>query len=73
MGIPMISNEAMARFRYLVAALLMLLAVPVGAAEVQFPSRPIRLPVGYAPGSGADLIAWLLANKFAQFIVLCSA
>jgi tripartite-type tricarboxylate transporter receptor subunit TctC len=63
MEIPMISNDAMARFRYLVAALLMLLAVPVGAAEVQFPSRPLRLPVGYAPGSGADLVARLLANK----------
>jgi hypothetical protein len=51
--------------RFLLAALCVLvsavsLAATTGAA---YPSRPIKLTVGYAPASGADVVARLIANE----------
>ena len=51
------------RWGFLVAAVLM--AQPVGAQD-NYPSRPVRLLVGVAPGSTADVSLRLLAQKFSQ-------
>lgn len=42
------------------------LALPVVAADAQFPSRPIRLLVGYAPSSGADVTARFVAERLQE-------
>jgi len=50
--------------RFLLAALLTALLCHGGAA--QYPSRPIRLLVGFPPGGGPDIVARLLAPKLAE-------
>ena len=46
-----------------IAALIM---VPVFALAQSFPSKPVRMIVGYAAGGGADVLARLLAPKLAD-------
>src|SRR5829696_6874698 len=47
------------------AAALLPAAAPL-AQEASYPSRPVRLLVGYPAGSAADLIARPLAQKLAE-------
>lgn len=42
------------------------LATPSARAQSSYPSRPIRLVVGFAPGSGADLIARMFGQKLGE-------
>lgn len=51
----------------LVAAALALTAPPAGAQD-GYPSRPVRLLVGVAPGSTADVSLRILAQKFSQIL-----
>ena len=55
-------------------ALLCLLALPAGAPAQPYPSKPVRVIVGLAPGGGTDYQARLFSQKLAenlrqQFIV----
>ena len=53
------------------AALLLALAAPVLAAPAfadDYPSRPIRLIVPYAPGGGADSVARIVAKRVSESI-----
>ena len=56
------------------AAVLMLLAGAVEAAEAPYPARPIRVLVGYGAGGGADvatrLIAPRMSERFGQPVVV---
>ena len=47
-------------------ALLFLLAANAATTVAQWPSKPIRMVVTYAPGGGADLMARILADPLAK-------
>src|SRR5262245_29122300 len=57
-------------FRAAVAGLLMLAALAGGhapaAAQGDYPSRPVRLIVGFGPASAADITARALAQRLSQ-------
>lgn len=50
------------------AALLcgLLLAMPAHAAEISYPTRPVRLIVTYVPGGGTDIAARAIAAKLTE-------
>jgi tripartite-type tricarboxylate transporter receptor subunit TctC len=50
----------------LFAALLGLLAVQPAAAQSVYPSRPVKIVVGFTPGTAPDLAARILAERFSE-------
>jgi tripartite-type tricarboxylate transporter receptor subunit TctC len=48
--------------------LIAALAAPLAQAQEKFPSRPVTLTVGFAPGGGTDLAARLVAKKLSENI-----
>jgi tripartite-type tricarboxylate transporter receptor subunit TctC len=54
--------------------LFLIMGLPATAAEGDYPSRPVRIVVGFGPGSAADITARVLAQRLSktmgqQFIV----
>jgi tripartite-type tricarboxylate transporter receptor subunit TctC len=49
-------------------AILAALASPPAWAEVDYPSRPIRMIVGFAAGGGNDLFARLVGQKMGEYL-----
>src|SRR5262245_36308569 len=59
---------------FLLGLALLGLAVPTPAAAVDYPSRPVRMVVGFAPGGPTDILArimgqWLSQRLGQQFVV----
>src|SRR5258705_8979054 len=52
--------------RMLLATLALAIGMAVGAQS--FPSRPVTLTVGFAPGGGADTAARIIAQKLSENI-----
>ena len=50
----------------LLFGLLALLIVESPAAQTNYPEKPIRMVVGFPPGSSSDTVARLLGQKFAE-------
>ena len=41
---------------------------PVAQAQSDYPNKPIRLVVGFIPGSSADITARVLGNRMGQIL-----
>lgn len=52
--------------RPVVAVLTAMMAAPMVRAQSAFPSKPIKLVVGYGAASGADVVARVIAKKLAE-------
>ncbi|HMM91629.1 Bug family tripartite tricarboxylate transporter substrate binding protein [Bradyrhizobium sp.] len=50
----------------LFAVLFMLLAAQAGSAQSSYPNRPVKILVGFTPGTAPDLAARILADRFAE-------
>jgi tripartite-type tricarboxylate transporter receptor subunit TctC len=53
-------------FLHLTASAVAVLAIPRIARAETYPSRPVRLIVGFPPGSAADIIARLIAQSLSE-------
>ena len=50
----------------LLAALLMLFAAQPASAQSSYPNRPVKILVGFTPGTAPDLAARILAERFSE-------
>src|SRR6186997_1632907 len=50
----------------LFAMLLVLLTAQAGSAQSAYPNRPVKLLVGFTPGTAPDLAARVLADRFSE-------
>src|SRR5690242_3207445 len=59
-------GETMTLASNLFAALLVLLAAQTASAQSNYPNRPVKIVVGFTPGTAPDLAARILADRFAE-------
>ena len=50
----------------LFATLLVLLAAETASAQSSYPDRPVKIVVGFTPGTAPDLAARMLAERFSE-------
>ncbi|MEQ1852249.1 MAG: tripartite tricarboxylate transporter substrate-binding protein, partial [Chthoniobacteraceae bacterium] len=51
----------------ILTSMILAAATTIAAAQT-FPTRPVRLMVGYTPGGGADVLARIFAQKYAEVL-----
>jgi tripartite-type tricarboxylate transporter receptor subunit TctC len=56
----------MKRAANLFAVLLVLLTAPMASAQSSYPNRPVKIVVGFTPGTAPDLAARILADRFSE-------
>ncbi len=54
--------------RHVLAAASALLLLPLSAHAQTFPDKPLRLAVGFPPGTGPDVVARLLGQKLGELL-----
>lgn len=54
------------RFVSIVLAALLALAAQAASAQSNYPNRPVKILVGFTPGTAPDLAARMLADRFAE-------
>ncbi|HCT9233515.1 MAG: Bug family tripartite tricarboxylate transporter substrate binding protein [Alcaligenes sp.] len=54
------------KLAYMLAMASLAGAMPAGAAQAQYPDRPITMVVPFAPGGGSDTLSRLIAQKVAE-------
>jgi tripartite-type tricarboxylate transporter receptor subunit TctC len=50
----------------LFAAVLVLLAAQTASAQSNYPNRPVKILVGFTPGTAPDVVARILADRYAE-------
>src|SRR5579863_8757221 len=53
-------------FAALLSSLAVLLTAQTASAQSNYPNRPVRILVGFTPGTAPDLAARILADRFAE-------
>src|SRR4029077_19657350 len=59
-------EETMRLGAHLFAALLVLLTAQAGSAQSSYPNRPVKVLVGFTPGTAPDLAGRILADRFSE-------
>src|SRR6516164_8928942 len=59
-------GEMMGLVSRLFAVLAVLLAAEAASAQSAYPNRPVKILVGFTPGTAPDLAARILADRFAE-------
>ncbi len=54
------------KLAHLFAALLVALAAQAASAQSNFPNRPVKILVGFTPGTAPDLAGRILADRFSE-------
>jgi tripartite-type tricarboxylate transporter receptor subunit TctC len=54
------------RLAHVFTALLVALAAQAASAQSPYPNRPVKIVVGFTPGTAPDLAARILADRFAE-------
>ncbi len=60
---------------FIVTAVLLLMVCPVLASAADFPTKPITLEIGYAPGGSTDLVSRAIAGEAAKILgqpIICN-
>ena len=64
-SLPLLSKTTVLRTFFLLSLLAL---ANIGVAQQAFPTKPIRLVVGFAPGGGTDIVARAIAPKMGEVL-----